>query len=321
LTQVAKSTGREISLIGRSLWRTVEAAREAGYLGGAPPFLTDENAAYLPSERVLLVCTGCQGEPRGAMSRIAYGEHQEIALSENDTVIFSSRIIPGNERQIGRLCNALASDGIEVITERTAFVHVSGHPARAELRRLYSWLKPKAAIPVHGEALHLLAHAELARSLDVPTLIVANGQLVRLLPDGPEIVDHVPSGRLALDGGRVVPVDGDVIRQRKRMMHHGYLSLAIVLDERGSRVARPHLTARGIADLAAPEEILALEQQIADEVDRLNGRPVDEIEVAVRRVLNWRLRSGSGKRPLCDVQWLTAEHAGARAERRRAGRG
>ncbi|MGH7073566.1 MAG: ribonuclease J, partial [Stellaceae bacterium] len=184
----AAAHDRHVALVGRSLWRIERAARETGYLVGVPPFLTDEEASVLPREKVLLVCTGSQGEPRSALSRIADDDHREIVLEEGDTVIFSSRIIPGNERAIGRLQNKLAALGARIITENDAPVHVSGHPAQDELLRMYQTVRPRIAVPVHGETRHLMAQARLAEQCQVPqTLVTRNGEMVKLAP-GPAAV-------------------------------------------------------------------------------------------------------------------------------------
>ena len=176
--------GREVALVGRSLWRIDKAARENGYLADLPRFLTEDEAGYIPRDKILLICTGSQGEPRAALARIAREDHPNIVLETGDVAIFSSRIIPGNEKAINRLQNALVRLGIEIVTEEDHFVHVSGHPARDELVRMYQMVRPRVAIPVHGEARHLIAHADLARECQVhQPLIVQNGDMVRLDPE------------------------------------------------------------------------------------------------------------------------------------------
>ena len=196
---------RELVLVGRAMHHMVNCARDTGYLKKFPRVVSDEEAADLPADHVLYLCTGSQGEPRAALSRIASGDHPYVSLGDGDTVIFSSRIIPGNELAIFELQNQLAARGISVLTERDHFVHVSGHPARDELAAMYSWVKPRIAVPVHGELRHMSEHARFARELQVPQSIVAlNGQMVRLAPAGPEIIDETPSGRLHLDGRLLV---------------------------------------------------------------------------------------------------------------------
>ncbi len=181
IAHAAAAHGRDVALVGRSLWRIDKAARENGYLADLPPFLTEDEAAYIPRDRIVMICTGSQGEPRAALARIARDDHPNVELEPGDVVIFSSRIIPGNEKSIGRLQNALARLGVEIVTEQDHFVHVSGHPARDELVRMYQMVRPQIAIPVHGEARHLLAHAQLAGECQVPQpLIIENGDMVRL---------------------------------------------------------------------------------------------------------------------------------------------
>ena len=222
IARVGEATDRSVALVGRSLWRIYEAAKENGYLADIPPFITEKDVGYMPPDRVLMICTGSQGEPRAALPRIAGGEHRDVALETGDTVIFSSRVIPGNEMAIGRLHNRLISKGIEVITASDAAIHVSGHPARDELVQMYNWIRPQIAVPVHGEARHIIAHAKLARDCQVPQPIVTqNGSMVRLAPGRAEIIDEVFSDRLAMDGNRLVPMDSQAIKARRRMTHHG----------------------------------------------------------------------------------------------------
>ena len=191
-------------------------------------------AGYLPRDKVLFICTGSQGEPRASMAKLANGEHRDLVLEAGDTAIFSSRVIPGNERSVGRLQNALMARGVEVITDHEADIHVSGHPARDELVRVYQWVRPKIALPVHGEVRHMVEHAALARACQVPETIVApNGTLVRLAPGPAEIIDHVHAGRLARDGDGVVPLDGASLRERRKLLWNGAAAATLVIDEQG----------------------------------------------------------------------------------------
>src|SRR5271168_3623973 len=207
IAHAAAAHGRDVALVGRSLWRIDKAARENGYLADLPRFLTEDEAGYIPRDKIVLICTGSQGEPRAALARIAREDHPNIVLETGDVVIFSSRIIPGNEKSINRLQNALVRLGIEIITEEDHFVHVSGHPARDELVRMYQMVRPKVAIPVHGEARHLIAHAHLAEECQVEQpLVIQNGDLVRLDRGGGAIVDAVPVGRIASDGKSLLPI-------------------------------------------------------------------------------------------------------------------
>src|SRR5712691_13259754 len=219
IARAAAVHGREIALVGRSLWRIDKAARENGYLADLPRFLTEDEAGYVPREKILLICTGSQGEPRAALARIAREDHPNITLDEADVAIFSSRIIPGNEKAINRLQNALVRLGVEIVTEEDHFVHVSGHPARDELVRMYQMVRPRVAIPVHGEARHLIAHARLAEECQVQQpLVIQNGDMVRLTPSGAAIVDEVPVGRLASDGKGLLPLGGAALKDRRRVI-------------------------------------------------------------------------------------------------------
>ena len=215
------------------------AARETGYLTDFPALLDEEEAAQLPPSRVLYLCTGSQGETRAALARIASGDHPNVSLGPGDTVIFSSRIIPGNELPIFDVQNKLAALGVEVLTERDHFVHVSGHPAREELAQMYRWVRPRIAVPVHGEIRHMTEHARLARSLQVPeAVVIGNGQMLRLAPGRAEIIDETPSGRIYLDGRVLVDESHDHMRERRAMSFAGVISVTLALDERGPRRRR-----------------------------------------------------------------------------------
>ena len=299
--------GRQPALIGRSLWRMTEAARETGYLQDMPPFLNDEAAARLPKDKVLLICTGSQGEPRAALSRIARKDHNFIEMGEGDTVIFSSREIPGNEVAIGELQNALTELGCSIITAADAEIHTSGHPNRDELADMYSWIRPRLAIPVHGEHRHLLAHARLAQSCQVPHGIVAkNGMLMSLTPNGVEVVDEVYAGRLALDGDRLIPMDHGSIRQRKRMAYNGSAVVSLALTSKGALADEAQITVSGLLDPDAPEldELLDLAEDTVEGLSRKqlldDGTVCEAVRVAIRR----RLQQISRRRPQVDVHLL-----------------
>ena len=301
--EVALATGRSLAVAGRSLLRMVESAQSAGYLKDLPKILRDEDVPHLPRENVLLLCTGCQGEPRGAMSRIAFKDPPHVSLDPGDTVIFSSKIIPGNERPIGVLCNRLVESGIEVLTENTDFVHVSGHPRREELRRMYAHVRPQIAVPVHGESVHLTEHSALAASLGVPQVITPhNGNVIRLAPGPAQIIDHVPTGRFAVDDDLLVSTDSDALRARRRLMHNGIVVVVIAVGTDGPDV---RVSVHGIA--TEPGENLADEigAEIEDQIGRaargLRSDP-NELETFARRAINRVVRSVSQKRPLVDVQ-------------------
>ena len=247
--EAAERVGRHVCLIGRSLWKADDAARQCGYLTDLPPFLEARDAAMHPPEKIVYVCTGSQGEPRAALARIAGDDHPDLSLGEGDVVIFSSRAIPGNERAINRIKNRLYADGVEIITDRDAPVHVSGHPYRDELKQVYAWLRPKAAIPVHGEMMQMEKHAHLARECGVEqTAIPHNGMVMEITPDGVYICGEVDSGILAVEGGRIVPMDHDAILIRRRMMYNGSAVVTVVVDKGGDLQALPMITALGLLD-------------------------------------------------------------------------
>jgi len=307
VAEVARQHGRHLVLAGLSLWRNVAAAQETGYLHDLGPLLEAEEGAYLPPDKVLFLCTGCQGEARGAMSRIASGQHPHIVLDPGDVAIFSSKIIPGNERAIGRLHNALAWRGIEVISEHDAMVHVSGHPCRDELADMYRWVRPTVAVPVHGEHRHMLRHAELARSLQVPSpQLVENGQMLKLGPGEPEMLGEVQSGRWFIDGEAIVPAQDDAIRTRRKLMYEGNAVVTVVADRSGQVIAPPSLLLQGVplngGGTSIEMEVLrAIDTAIEDlpvSARRDDGRLGEAARVAVRRTV----RSLLGKRPVIEAQ-------------------
>ncbi|WP_448188503.1 ribonuclease J [Azospirillum sp. sgz301742] len=302
----AAANGRNVALVGRSLWRINEAARSNGYLADVPPFLSEHDAAYLPKDKLVMICTGSQGEPRSALSRIAGGDHPQVTLEPGDTVIFSSREIPGNERAIGRVQNHLVNRGIEIVTADDAFVHVSGHPAQDELVQMYQWVRPSIAVPVHGEQRHQLAHAKLAQGCQVPHgLVPTNGDVVRLGPGPVEVVAQVRTGRLAMDGKRLVPLDTGLMRARTRMVHNGAAVATLVLNARGELVTAPQVAVMGLLDGENDHDVLldvvdAVREAIAamPKPDRQDDDRVKEAaRIAVRRCFN----ASHGKKPVTDV--------------------
>jgi ribonuclease J len=253
-----------------------------------------------------MICTGSQGEPRAALSRIARDDHPHVVLETGDVVIFSSRIIPGNEKAINRLQNALVRLGVEIITEEDHFVHVSGHPARDELVRMYQMVRPQIAVPVHGEARHLIAHAELAGECQVQQpLIIQNGDVVRLAASGAGIVDEVPVGRLASDGKGLLPVDGRALKDRRRVTFNGSAVASLVLDRRGESLAPPAISTIGIVEPAAAEAAApALRSAIERALDELPGslrRDDEAVRDSARRALRRILNERFGKRPLVEI--------------------
>src|ERR1700730_4382112 len=307
IAHAAAAHGRDVALVGRSLWRIDKAARENGYLVDLPRFLTEDEAGYIPRDKIVLICTGSQGEPRSALARIAREDHPNIVLETGDVVIFSSRIIPGNEKSINRLQNALVRLGIEIVTEEDHFVHVSGHPARDELVRMYQMVRPRVAIPVHGEARHLIAHARLAEECQVPQpLIIQNGDMVRLTPSGAAIVDEVPVGRLASDGKGLLPLGGAALKDRRRVTLNGSAVATVVLDRQGRLAAPPAISMIGLVEEAAATTATPLFRDAVERaVDALPAdarRDDDTIRDVIRRTLRRVINERFGKRPLIETQ-------------------
>lgn len=304
VARAAEECGRRAALVGRSLHRIVEIGRECGYLDDA--FLGPREAASLPPGEVLMAVTGSQGEPGAALSRISAGSHPEIALEKGDTVIFSSREIPGNERAIGRVQNRLARLGVDVVTERDGFVHVSGHPGREELVQMYRWLKPRILVPVHGEVRHLQEHVRLARNCGVPHAAVAeNGTMLRFGEGGAETVGEVETGRLAVDGNRLVPLAGNLVRERLRLRMNGAATATLVLDDRGNLLADPRLSVQGVLDNADVKE--TRRDAIDAIVDAVNDLPMhrrrddEAVTTAARNAVRRAIHRYAGKRPVTDV--------------------
>jgi ribonuclease J len=305
LAEVAAAHDRHAALVGRSLWRTVTVARESGYLAEVERFLTPQEAAHVPSDKVLLICTGCQGEPQGAMARIAFDDHPQVSLEAGDAVIYSSKMIPGNERALGRVHNQLVRRGIEVITEKDHFVHVSGHPYRGELERYYRLVRPRAAVPVHGETRHLVEHAALARSLQVPEVVVAeNGALVRLVPGPAAIVDQVPTGRLVLDGATLAAEESPVVRTRRRLMYRGSAVVTVVVDGGGRLLAPPAVVVLGLEGGGADQEAEAAAAVTRALAKLPRGRLKDDEILAetARRAAMRCLKASSGRRPVVEAR-------------------
>ncbi|HUC61346.1 MAG TPA: ribonuclease J [Alphaproteobacteria bacterium] len=306
VAKVAEAHGRQAALVGRSLWRFYEAAVENGYLKDIPRFLDDAEAAYLPRDRVVLAMTGSQGEPRSALARVVAGEHPHISLERGDTAIFSSRIIPGNERAIFRLQSGLARLGVEIVTEHDEFVHVSGHPARDELAEMYAWVKPRIAVPVHGEMRHLIEHARFARACQIrEAAVVTNGDILRLAPGAVEIVGQAQAGRLALDGTELVPAEGQTVKSRTRMLWHGAAVATVVVARDGHLASAPQLALPGLADGDGAAGLVAeTADAIEDAVEELPpaARGDDAaLKEAVRLAIRRHVRLARGKKPAIEV--------------------
>jgi ribonuclease J len=278
--------------------KMVQAARETGYLKDFPPVLDETEAADLPSHKVLYMCTGSQGEPRAALARIADNSHPNVELGEGDTVIFSSRVIPGNELAIFEMQNKLAASGVEVLTVEDHHVHVSGHPCRDELAQMYRWIRPRLALPVHGEIRHQVAHAKLAKELQVPQVFVPeNGQLFRLAPGRPELIDEVPSGRVHMDG-RVLVAEGEgLVKDRRAMAFAGLLVVSLVIDHKGRIAAPPTVLGEGMPEPVEEAVLKAVEQTL----DGNKRSDPDDLAEKVRRAARRAAHDAWGKKPITRV--------------------
>ena len=311
VADAARAAEREVIVVGRAMERISQVARETGYLDGVQEFRSAETYGYLPPDKVLALCTGSQGEPRAALARIAENEHPEVTLSKGDRVIYSSRPIPGNEKAINRVINGLITQGVEVITDRTHLVHVSGHPRRAELADMIEWVRPQILIPAHGEALHLAEHAALARRAGVGKVIVCrNGDLVRLGPGGAGIVDEVPSGRLYKDGALIVDSGARTVPDRRRLGFVGIVTVALAVSEKGQLLANPEVELMGVPERDAKGEEMAeiVYDAVAETFESLPNprrRDPDAVAEAVRRAVRGAVARHWGKKPICHVHVLT----------------
>ena len=302
----ARDAGRATAIVGRSLRNMDAAARECGYFKTLPPFLSEDDIDDVPDDNILLLITGSQGEARSALSRISRDDHPRVSLGEGDTVIYSSRMIPGNERAIGTVQDNLVRRGVRLMTDDDHLVHVSGHPARDELRRMYRLVKPRYAVPVHGEWRHLSAHAQLAREAGATPFMMEDGDILTLSHNRPAITDSAPVGRLVLDGTRLVPLQGEVMAARRRMLFNGIVIASLAVDQAGNLRGRPRLSAPGLLDPDDPDTTRAAD----DFADQLLDLPAsarrddaalqDAARSTLRRILGRRL----GKRPMVDVHLI-----------------
>ncbi|GGH20549.1 RNase J family beta-CASP ribonuclease [Alsobacter metallidurans] len=307
VAEAALANGRECIAIGRAMDRVIQVATECGYLDGLPPFRGTDAYGYLPRDKVVALLTGSQGEPRAALARVAEDQHPDVALASGDLVILSSRTIPGNEKAVGRIVNSLIRSGVEVITDRTHMVHVSGHPRRGELERMYSWVRPQVAVPVHGEPLHLDEHAKLARSLNVPQVVVAkDGDMVLLGPGKAGVVDEVPYGRLFKDGDLLISAGESTVQERRRLSFAGVVSVAIAIDGRGDLVGDPGFEITGLPQKTRTGE--PFEDVIDDAIvnvlrslPKQRRRDADLVENAVERAVRGAVGEAWGKKPTVHV--------------------
>lgn len=310
--RAAQACGRSVCLVGRSMHKIVGAAMSVGLLKDVPPFITEEESGYLPPENVLYLCTGSQGEPRAALSRIASNAHRHVTLGPGDAVIFSSRMIPGNEKAIYALYDQLLARDVRVITDRDAHVHVSGHPCRDELRQMYQWARPQIAVPVHGERRHILEHAAFAQSMQVPqTLTPRNGDLIRLAPGPAEVIDEVPAGRLFVDGEMMVDAGDEALRDRKRLGAEGQVTVSLAISaKKHTIVAGPDIRVRGIsggdeeAFESACDDLAAAAEAAFHRLSAQERKDEDAAEEAIVRAVRKQAERIWGKRPLVDAVLL-----------------
>ena len=302
----AKKTGRSICLVGRSMHRIYKAAKKCGYLKGLIEPLEPRDAKKVSKNKILYLATGSQGEPMGAMNRIINGTHPEVFLEDGDCVIFSSKIIPGNEKKLYQLQNLIVKNNMEIISEENAFVHVSGHPNRDDLKDMYKWVKPKSVIPVHGEHRHMQEHVKFAKEMQVPkTLLIENGDIIKLLPGKvPEIVDKAPSGRIYLDGSVNVEIDSQSIKDRKNLSINGYLEITLLLSNNG-KIKKPIISFKGIPESQKKDPfIFDMEDEIFNicrtfSLDNAKQQKnlIETIKQNCRRIV----REKTGKKPFTNI--------------------
>ena len=302
----AKKTGRQISLVGRSMHRIYKAAKQCGYLKDVVKPIDPRDAKKISREKIVYLCTGSQGEPMGAMMRISSYVHPDVFIEKDDTVIFSSKIIPGNEKKLYKLHNQLVKDGIEVISEENEFVHVSGHPNRDDLKDMYNWVKPQCVIPVHGEHRHMIEHINFAKEMQVPYPVqVENGDIVKIYPGSkPEVYDKAPSGRLYVDGNISVEEDSQSIKERKNLSSNGYMEVTILITPKGNIHKRPILSFKGLPILDEEEFIYGLEEYIESTAKTfsLNNKKqehnlIDALKITCRKYS----KEKTGKKPFTNI--------------------
>lgn len=314
VAHAAAANGRHLALVGRAMHRIKAAAEETGYLEGFPPLLGEQEASYLPPEKVLYLCTGSQAEPRSALMKIARGEHPHLRLGAGDSVIFSARVIPGNEREIYELHNSLIAKGVTVYADETEGIHVSGHPCRDELKAMYGWIRPRISVPVHGEMRHLEEHSRYARELGAEHApILRNGDMLKISPGTPGVIDEIPHGRLLLDGDVLTPDEGPSLKERRRIAVDGLIVVTVAVSDSGNLMAVPMVLVVGVpADLPKPAKTFqeTLEDDVESALLQL-GRPKREddeaVDQACRRAVRSRLKGLTGKRPAIEIQIFRLE--------------
>lgn len=307
IAEAARDVGRSVLVLGRSLQRVIDVAAELGYLDGLPPFLTEDQYEQIPREHVVVLCTGSQGEARAALAKLARQELRNVQLAPGDTVVFSSRVIPGNEKAIIGIKNLLIEQGVKVIEDSDALVHVSGHPRRNELRKMYEWVRPEILVPVHGEAAHLVAHGSLGAMCGIPQVAqVRDGEMLRLAPGPAEILERVHFGRIFKDG-KVIGNDVEVgVRGRRKLSYAGHVAVNVVLDNHYDLAGDPDLVAIGVAEKDPQGRLM--EQVMLDaaigaieSIPRKGRRNLDLVAEAVRRAVRASANEAWGKKPIVTV--------------------
>ena len=302
----AEKTGRNISLVGRSMHRIYKAAKQCGYLSDVIEPIDPRDAKKISSEKIIYLCTGSQGEPMGAMNRISNYIHPDVFVEAGDTVIFSSKIIPGNEKKLYKLHNQLVREGINVISEETDFVHVSGHPNRDDLKDMYEWIQPNSIIPVHGEQRHMLEHINFAKKLNVPHPIkVENGDIVRIFPgDSPEVFDKAPYGKIFLDGNIGVEEESKSIKERRNISQNGHLNITVIITTQGNIHNTPIVNFMGIPILNTEEFKISIQ----DEIDKIaksfslnNKKQEENFKDALKVTCRKFTKEKTGKRPITNI--------------------
>jgi ribonuclease J len=310
--RAAMANDRRVCLVGRSMHRMAAAAKSVGFLADIPPFVTDAEAGFFPEDKILYLCTGSQGEARAALSRIADGTHPHVNLGPGSHVIFSSRVIPGNEIAIRNLQNKLSDRGCRLYTERDhPGIHVSGHPCRDELKQMYQWARPQIAVPTHGERRHLLEHCNLAKDLQVPqTVAMRNGDMVRLAPGRAEIIDEVPAGRIYVDGGMLTPENGEALRERRHAATNGVLHVSVVLDGKGRIASGPQVRSVGMPgdeDYPLDDALDDLAEVAVEAIKRMGPEARendDAVETSISRALKKASQRIWERRPIVETTVL-----------------
>ena len=299
----AEKTGRQISLVGRSMHRIYNAARQCGYLSNLIEPIDPRDAKKIDRKKIVYLCTGSQGEPNGAMMRISSFIHRDIMIEKNDTVIFSSKIIPGNEKKLSKLHNQLVKNGIEVVSEENEFVHVSGHPNREDLKEMYNWVKPKSVIPVHGEHRHMIEHINFAKEMQVPFPVqVENGDIVKLYPgEKPKVVDRAPVGRIYVDGKISVGQESQSLKERINISYNGFLEVTIIINSVGQVIKNPIISFKGIPSNGASDDFIF---DLEDKIKKLcktyslkNSRQEQNLIEALKMNCRKTVKEKTGKRP------------------------